>query len=299
VYIRVFGSKLFTFIVGEGKRAISLHTEVVAKLSPALNVLINGPMSEAEKGETTLDDVLEDTFLRFCQFAYTGDYETPSFEVTPIHESSDTGSVSTSSAAAVAELDEQRPGDPIEGGPSEDDAGRREDFWGIINHNMKSKKERPKSPTLRQEFDKKVYSIELVDSTRLEAQTLCETRANQLEEEDYTPVFLGHAYLYAFAEKWGIESLKELTLHKIHLTLSEFTLYEARCGDIVELVNFVYSNDNTPDLEDGLDALRALVIHYVMCELEILIEAPCFISMQEQQGLFSRDLLLMMRRRLK
>jgi hypothetical protein len=190
----------------------------------------------------------------------------------------------------------EQPADQINE-PSEEVSGPSEYIWQTSNFHKKGKKEPPKVPTLREEFDEKVYSIELIDAMRSEAMNQCETRANQLEEEDYTPVFLGHAHLYAFAEKWGIESLKALALHKLHQTLAEFTLCQARCGDIVELVSFAYSNDNTPDLENGMDALRALVTQYVMCELESLIVAPEFISLQEQQGLFSRDLLRMMRRR--
>lgn len=242
-------------------------------------------MSEAKTGEMDLDDVSEDTFTRFSQFAYTGDYETPSSVSAPIDDSSGSGSAASSPVSAVAE-------------PGEEVTERTEDpYWTSILR-REGRRDPPKPPTLRQEFDDKVYSIELVDAARSEAKTRCEIRGNQ-EGEDYTPVFLGHAHLYVFADKWGIESLKALALHKLHRTLVEFTLSGDRCGDIAELVNFSYSNDNTPDLENSIDALRALVTQYVMCELGSLLKVPDFISSQEQQGLFTRDLLLMMRKRLK
>jgi hypothetical protein len=233
-------------------------------------------MSGAEKGETVLDDVLEDTFTRFCQFVYTGDYETPSFVPAPIGSSSGNESSVSSPTSAAME-------------PDKEVAEKKEDHDWMYILGKRNKKE-PPPPTMRQEFDDKVYSIELVGAARSEAISRSEIQANQVGE-DFTPVFLGHASLYVFAEKWGIESLKALTLNKIHQTLVKFTLYESRCEDIVELVNFSYSNDNTPDLENSLDDLRALVTQYVMCELESLLKAPEFISLQEQQGLFSRDLL--------
>jgi hypothetical protein len=69
----VFVSKLFTFVVGPEKKAITLHAEAIAKQSPALHALINGNMKEADAGETPFDDVSEETFIRFSQCAYSGD----------------------------------------------------------------------------------------------------------------------------------------------------------------------------------------------------------------------------------
>lgn len=37
--------------------------------------MINGPMLEASKGVAILEDVDEDTFARYCQWAYDGDYK--------------------------------------------------------------------------------------------------------------------------------------------------------------------------------------------------------------------------------
>lgn len=68
-------------MVGEGKTAIGIHADVVATQSKALNVLVNGEMGEAKAGCASLPDVNEDDFLRFCQYAYTGDYATPPFGI--------------------------------------------------------------------------------------------------------------------------------------------------------------------------------------------------------------------------
>lgn len=67
----------------------------------------------------------------------------------------------------------------------------------------------------------------------------------------------------------------------------------------MKLVEFAYSNENTPDLDDGVDALRELVTHYVTCELEILIGALEFLALLEQLGHFSRDLIRMMMKRIE
>jgi hypothetical protein len=294
--------------VGEEKKAITVHAEVIAKQSPALNALINGNMVEAKTGETPFDDVLEDTFVRFCQFAYTGDYETPSFTLTaavsPSHGTSSQASSTTSDRAdlaieqvedALSVIEVADPDAVPEGSESYDSICT---FEGKMSQrgDLRNRKSASKSRMLRREMDRRDYDIE---AARAITTAICEIRENDIVEEDYTPVFLGHARLYVLAEKWGIEALKILTLHKLHRTLVTFTLYKVRRGDIVELANFAYSNENTPDLEDDVDALRALVIHYITCELESLIEAPEFLALLEQGGLFSRDLVRMMMRRIE
>jgi hypothetical protein len=86
VWASVFRSKQFVFVVGENQAAFTLHAAIIAKQSKALDILINGPMGEASEGKATFEDIEEDTFIRFCQFAYTGDYTTPDFTHIPTIE---------------------------------------------------------------------------------------------------------------------------------------------------------------------------------------------------------------------
>ena len=115
-------------------------------------------------------------------------------------------------------------------------------------------------------------------------------RPNENPAEDYTPVFLGHAKLYVFAEKYGIDPLKKLALHKLHGTLCQYTPYEARHIDVVELVRYVY--DNTPSRK-AMDKLRRMVTHYVAYQAkQIACSEPC-LSLVEDGGPFARDVLSM------
>ena len=50
-------------------------------------------------------------------------------------------------------------------------------------------------------------------------------RGNKGSSEDFTPVFLGSAQLYVLADKYGIDSLSQLVLHKLEQTLKQFKLY--------------------------------------------------------------------------
>lgn len=67
----MFRSKPFLFIIGDRKSEYHLQAGIIAKQSKALNVLVHGTMTEAVEGKATLMDITEDTFERFCQFAYT------------------------------------------------------------------------------------------------------------------------------------------------------------------------------------------------------------------------------------
>ncbi len=56
---------------------------------------------------------------------------------------------------------------------------------------------------------------------------------------------------------WGIDALKTLSLHKLYRTLVNFALYATRRSDIVELVQYAYSDDHKLDLLNGAEGLRA------------------------------------------
>ncbi|KAI0889319.1 uncharacterized protein GGS22DRAFT_69819 [Annulohypoxylon maeteangense] len=52
-----------------------MHAELVARMSKPLDTLINGKWVENEKGLVEWSEIDEGTFARFCEFAYTGDYQ--------------------------------------------------------------------------------------------------------------------------------------------------------------------------------------------------------------------------------
>jgi hypothetical protein len=70
-------SKLFTFYVGEEEKPVVVHAAVIAATGQYFNALINGGMKESKEQSARLLDVRLDDFLRFCEFAYRGDYTAP------------------------------------------------------------------------------------------------------------------------------------------------------------------------------------------------------------------------------
>jgi hypothetical protein len=113
--------------------------------------------------------------------------------------------------------------------------------------------------------------------------------------QDFTPVFLAHARLFAFAERYRILSLKSLVLQKLHQTLVRFEIHAGRISDIVELVRYAYSKeyDSGIDPMKVLDAeeLRVLVTMYVASKYSDLQGSKEFEALLEDGGPFVPYLL--------
>jgi hypothetical protein len=108
--------------------------------------------------------------------------------------------------------------------------------------------------------------------------------------ENVREILVAHASLYVLAEKWGVESLKVLTLFKLHRTLKMLRLDASTVGDIVELTRYTYSDETTPDLETGIDGLRGLICHYIAANAKMMAEHISFTALIEDGGALARDL---------
>lgn len=73
----VLSSRTFQFLVGPDtpdRKPLTIHTAVMEAHSAPLAALMNEGMSEATDEIAILEDIDEQTFVRFCEFAYIGDY---------------------------------------------------------------------------------------------------------------------------------------------------------------------------------------------------------------------------------
>ena len=261
-------------------------------------------MSEAREGCALLDNVEESTFVRFSQYAYTGDYVAAKPDIL------------LDSSTIPKDTSLQRKHDEREAPPTIDDysvsftaeepAATDDPFSNPYRISSSSKKEKKeevyvsgevadselpmshsKKSRLWNNFKNEVYTISLSDF---------EPRRNQKPCEDYTKVFLCHAHVYTFAEKYNIDPLRRLSLHKLQRTLAAFTLYGERVDDVVNLMRYSYSN--TPDRLDSIDDLRLLVVRYVACAVEDLAQSAEFQSLLGDAGSLATDLITEMLKRL-
>ena len=75
----IYASAPFKFIIDGNP--LYIHAELVSRHSKPLDRMINGYMSEAQKGFAVIKDVDEGTFVRFIQWAYNGYYEAGEFKI--------------------------------------------------------------------------------------------------------------------------------------------------------------------------------------------------------------------------
>lgn len=278
---------------------------------------MNGHMAEAQKGFAVLEDVDEETFVRFVQWAYSGYYSPPDFdtindessseapdeegdavirrrpevfEVEPVDESIAVADAieaeSVNESIAVVEVIEESLDEPIP--VAEDPYDHGWSFGGGGRRKVSKQKKNisffdPKPPPGQSAKDAlKESFIERKTTVRRESIAIPPPRPNQDPVEDYTNIFLSHARLYVFADKYDIRSLKLLALEALQNTLAIFTLYSERTGDIIELLRYIYGNtgESVFDVED----LRTLITHYIGFEMDTLMGDESFKELMVDDG---------------
>ncbi|KAG8527780.1 uncharacterized protein KY384_007934 [Bacidia gigantensis] len=239
----IFLSKPFTFII-RGK-PFYVHASLVSACSAPLSCMISGPHKEAHQGFAILEEVTEDTFTRFVRWMYSKDYKAA--EHTLSEDDWDPGSDTVLSSWSQAESNLSHTIGP--------------DDWFDAPLGKKKKKNTPESTSLKQRFVS-------WGTTRfpVEPQTASDVRPNTVAMEDYTEVFLSHAQVYVFAEKYDIQPLKKLALKKLYDTLTCFALFHKRVKDILSLIKYVYAE--TSPSSTGTEDIRNMLMFYVATEME-------------------------------
>ena len=223
--------------------------------------MIHGSLVEAKQGFATLEDVDLDTFLRFVQWLYYGYYD-------PAEPRSLASSERYQNPVRTTQ-------EPI-----------TSCYYCRPNNNI---------------YDAHFQAKELFVQRRYTVRNLKkdapQPRPNSSNPEDYSEVFLGHARLYVFAEKYDVSLLKILAMEELHATLAVYTLYQERTGDIVALLRYVYAN--TADSKDGVEDLRTLLTQYMEAEIDILIKGEELQELMiEDGGPLLGELMKVMRKKL-
>jgi hypothetical protein len=286
-------SQQFTFFIGKDGTAITVHATAIAATSPQLDALINGGMEESRARCAKIEDVRVDDFVRFCEYAYCGDYTVPPWEEIPLRTSSTIDKT-------------QETNDVNDLGPFGSSSKKKKGKKGMVDYTQESPEvdlsgfgaapepyygAKPFSRTqLRTQFEVRNYLTN--GGPKAMILQYFEPIPNSTMGQNFTPVLLAHARLYCFVHVRLIAPLKALTLDKLHKTLLKFTLYAERVGDIIELARFAYSSPDLPDRgNDGtLDDLRKLVVDYVVCKIDTIGKHDEFTKYMEEGGEFVGDL---------
>lgn len=281
----VISSKPFRFIVGPQKREFTIHSALVAHQSRALNTLVNGVMQEAQDGYATWEHVDERTFVRFSQYAYTGDYH---------------GAAPFLPASTTSNTVPNGPGHPESSGKLGATTSIVPNGASLASHPVLSsffttntlpnrasqpvyEPSPPKTPTSTKR-DILWDAFENAQCYNLGNHSLSAPRKNTNPREEYAGVFLSHARLYVFADCYGILRLERLSFTKLHRALVAFELYDARIDGIIELLRYCYE-DAAPE------RLRGLVVHFAACHVEKLCKSDDFQTLLEAHGELSKALV--------
>ena len=237
-----FGSSKPVYIlVGPKKEPFMIHSKLLAFQSLPLKKLVCGPMKEATEGVAEWPEVDRDTFIRFSQWVYTGDYdgevsklvipapppsplatvEAPAAKVGPLPQD-------TSPPAKRAKLAGVSPGEQIDRISEE----RRLRF-GI-----------GPSPAAK------------------------ETTGAEAKLRDYSGVLLSHARVYVLADYYNIPWLISASTTKLKDSLDGFLesfppstkQHDMAIENFVELLEYSYAN--TVDKSGKQDLLRKVITTY-------------------------------------
>lgn len=242
--------------------------------------MINGHMAEAQQGFAVLQEVDEATFSRFVQWAYHGFYFPAVYQKNAEEELRRKNPSVTNPAVVTPVKDAGAP--PL-----------------VYKHKLKvrlstSKPSTPKRKTLLSPsatavtqspcdmYKLKERFIKRKRTTSQAAPHATPPRPNKSATEDYTEVFLCHARLYIFAEKYDVQILKALAFEELHATIAIFTLFPQRTGDIIALLRYVYAN--TGDSVQGKEDIRTMLMAYVGYEMEVLIKERKFMEVMVEDG---------------
>jgi hypothetical protein len=297
-------SGFFTFTVGKEQTPINVHTSIIAAQSTVFHDFLYGPRNEDERSCAALPHVERETFEMFCEFAYFGNFHPPKYteaKARPdsLHSlrvkaqtpdegcdvSSGHGS-STEEGELVVKIDLGLP--PVAAKKLDRQVVKPQTPVCIYDDGDEEPFEGRRGPLLYRKFDH--LDFDAPKSRNMSVQQ-CMARANESAAEDYTPVFLGLAKLYVFADEWGVSRLKTLALSKLYMTLEFFSVYNERIRDVLSLARFAYDEENTPDVIDDPDDLRAVVAHFMANNFKKLAESDRLFATFQGSGAMMRDVM--------
>ncbi|KAK6527511.1 hypothetical protein TWF694_004494 [Orbilia ellipsospora] len=294
----VLSSEPFTFIIGPARKKFFVNANLISVSSPVLEALMKGKFREANQKEAFLEDVEEDTFVRFVEYAWTGTYTPPP----PLY---------LVESAGARENEEKMPALAVEQPPS---------IWearSAASSLERSPTESPESPPVNPIHNllmgpaaaKPCFSRNKLGTSQIARLAPFQdlvyrephnrirpppTSKNFSDAQDFSGIFLCHAQLYVFGDKYNAEDLKGFSAHRLHQTLATFTLFPGRVCDIVVLVQYIF--DHTLDSPD--EPLRRMISNYCAWNIILFSKDKGFLEFYEAGGPFTRDVLICLTRRL-
>ncbi|KAI1450636.1 hypothetical protein F5Y02DRAFT_120111 [Annulohypoxylon stygium] len=277
----IAASKPFRFLVGPDKKEFFMHAELIARMSEPLSAMVNGEWKERSEGVIELPETDEETFVRFCEFSYTGDYKAAEPPAPPKSEKED--------GVPLPLLDSNYYPSKKKKKKAPDARIAHSEEWGAIQPCSPPPTLLPRRDSMWNEFTNNIsggLDESLKDSLSKSPSVSC------------SEVLLCHAHLYVFADCYAIIYLMRLSHRKLLRALGSFDLHsggkldQVRVADVVQLIDFLFRNTRSND------DIRDLLATYMACKLEDLWSNTYFRDVLESTGEVSRALIGQLMKRL-
>ncbi|KAF5138634.1 hypothetical protein E5D57_002420 [Metarhizium anisopliae] len=288
MYSAIASSKPYRFIVGPQRRKFTIHSAIVARQSDYLDKLVNGDFKEGNEKTVHWENVDEETFVCFWQYAYTGSYDIPREEPKTTQavpgEGAEDENEMESPEHASENLDEFLKSwahwGHEEGRQESSRPSARDWEWEWEKNTKSAVEERPKKPSNRGELWELFTALQSTGRNEDEVESEQEDEGYDFDASD----LLCHARVYVFADCYGIFDLMDLSYNSIHSILCNLDLRTETLADIITLVHYCYETPAPPDLKE-------LVVLYSACNIEKLWVDEQFQHIIETHGDLSRAVI--------
>lgn len=240
--------------------------------------MINGQMKEAVEGRVRLNEVDQDTFIRFIEYLYGNDYN-PAKPLVVIDHHDDNALCDSGSPGSPAPIVEEAastyspPAEPV---------ALADNDWalGLTPKHKKHKKHTRKSR--KQNYTLPLENFKEFVLPHFEPMPFPRFESAQNDADlmyDYSEI-LSHVRLYGFAEKYQIKNLQALILGKLHMALEQTSFHPRRTDEFLLILKLAY--DNTPDLREP-EPLRNLLTLFGAWNFPDLIASLGFLELIHHQ----------------
>ena len=273
-----FNTPTFKYVVED--QTFFVHAGLMERWSTPLYCFISLNMKEKEQGFAVLKDVTPATFDCFLEWASKGFYTPPEPSMDPKAQKKKSKGKNPA-APATPPVPRERELDEV-----------YLQHWGTLGglrntSGMKGKKG-SKSPFYFEDYDSSAEPASPEPSVPSKLQKLREAfysrkstarkgpppRKNLNASENYTDIFLCHAQLYVFAEKYDIQQLKDLAFEELHAVLAIFDLHVERAGDVGALFRYAYRNIQRSPADH--EPLLGMLKDYLGYEMDTLMQDESF-----------------------
>jgi len=240
-----------------------MHSALVASQSAAFERLVNNSnFKEGQNYRAELENIQEETFIRFLQYAYTGKYDEGEVQATPV----DDEPIEAIAAEPEPEESEPGPGPRAEPDPDPEAIKSADDSWGFPTSSstkgLKKKKQRgPIRTTPKGIYDQTTRTIVFEALSQKFATSVSIIAAGGISTHATTKIQVGgpatsnpyllHAKVFVFADYWGVAGLKEVSLRKLSSALQEvgFLINTKWVRDrLIVLVEYCYEEPRPEEL---------------------------------------------------